>query len=347
MLKRNHILLALLLAIFLAGSVSAERFIEYTARNGIVHPDGLETFVTPITGYESVTYICANAECSNISGTLNRQPDRTTTESMVINYPTTLQSRYGYGAFFYKDGHIPWEQGGITFAGTKAGETSTNPMTGNTIYLTKAEICRAQVDTFSVTNAEKPYLPVIVNVSAELDATTHAALSHAGPIEYVPGFLSDKYYSLETLIQLVIRDSNGDVVFDDFVTTLIEYSKEKRLGFIWTPDKADRYTATVSSFVTDDKCLESQEMQARKDFSVFEDINAGTCYTLLNNLSAAPLFAREGDQVTVQMQKLSNSVSGRDVYSPLPTNIELTVYDEQFRPIYTETKTAPATSRFD
>ena len=100
MLKRNHILLALLLAIFLAGSVSAERFIEYTARNGIVHPDGLETFVTPITGYESVTYICANAECSNISGTLNRQPDRTTTESMVINYPTTLQSRYGYGAFF-------------------------------------------------------------------------------------------------------------------------------------------------------------------------------------------------------------------------------------------------------
>jgi hypothetical protein len=330
----------IVLFIITVGSAYATRYISYDFRDGILYYGGYTKGTNDLTGVNAIGYVCTNTDCSTVSSTLWNGQARNSgsKDTLVVEYPTTLESANGYGVFFYKPGYITWEQANITYRSTIPGESSTNPKFSNVVYLTKANMCRAQVDTFSITNNAHPNIPLVVNISASLDATTHAALNHAGPIDYVPQSLKNKYYSLNTSISLRIADANGNVVKSETKYVLIEFSGEKRTHFVWTPSVAGNYTATVTSFVVDDKCLNSQEMQAKSDFPVLSEEPDEMCYTLLNNLTAVPLFATRGDTVTISAKKLSNSIDG--ALTSLPTRVRLSIYSGT-NLLHTETKHVP------
>ena len=343
-MKLMKLFSVLILIMFSVSFVSAARYIEYNFRDGELFFGNYTQGTMPLTDVNSIGYSCGDSDCDTISGILwnGNVLNSGGSDSLVVTYPTTLQSSYGYGIFFYKPGYVTWEQSGITHEGTKQGESTSVPTFSNTVYLTKANMCRAQIDTFSVTNDLKPNMPLIVNISASLNATTYAALSHAGPIDHIPSSLLDDYYSLETNVELIITDSEDTVVYIDDKDLLIEFSGEERVSFEWTPIEADSYTATVASYVVDEKCLDSEQMETSKDFTVLEEEPEGMCYTLLNNLNAVPLFAQEGTLITISAEKLSNMASGGELY-PLPTSMQLWIYDD-YGPIHTETKTVDANS---
>ncbi|MBD3164391.1 hypothetical protein GF323_04270, partial [Candidatus Woesearchaeota archaeon] len=341
-MKLRKLSMILFLLLISTGFTSAVRYIEYDFRYGELFSGGYTKTDIPLASVNAAGYVCGDSECSFASSELwgGDIMNSGNKDEIVLAYPTHLQSQNGYGVFFYKPGYITWEQGGIKWSGMEPGEQNS-PKFSNTVYITKAQMCRAQIDEFSVLNTDKPNIPVIMNVSASLDAATHAALGHAGPIDYVPDPLKGKYYSVNTSVELNIYDSAGHVVYNNITDVLIEFSGKERTSFKWVPNEADEYFAVVSSYVTDKKCLESEVMEATKEFNVLEEEPEGMCYTLLNNLTALPIFAQKGDKIGIDVEKLSNLAFKGNLY-PLPTWLDLEIYNENFQLIHAETRLADA-----
>lgn len=326
--------------IFLLSFVSAERYIKYDIKDGEIMFGGYTRGETPLQNVSAIGFLCNDISCNPPNSSLwngeiqSSEPD---SSEIVLEYPALLEQNKGYGVVFYKPEYIAWEQGNITYAGTKLGEKN-NPTSSDTVYLTKARMCRAQIDSFSIANDPRPNIPLVVNISASLDAITRAALNHAGPLDYIPPQLKDDYYSLKTNVRLEIFYSDATHALDEAKDLLIEFSGQETVSFNWTPDKADDYTAVISAYVTDEKCIESEEMSSYQLFSVLPEEPEGMCYTLLNYLDASPhLSVQEGDTVRISVGKISNKAINAELY-PLPTTLVLGIYDDSDSLIHLETR---------
>ena len=345
MIKKAMLIFVILL--FSIGVVSAERYIRYNIESGTLVPGGYIPSGEKLYNTHSQGYLCNGLSCDppiKAIGGLTKSSGSSNAYN-TLTFPSTLPNGDSYGIFFYKPGWITWEQSGITYAGTKPGESTTSPTTNsNKIILTKAQMCRAQVDTFSIKNDLKPHMPLVVNIGATLDADTKAALNHAGPIDYIPANLLDDYYSLKTEVRLEIFYSDGSHAFDESRELLIEFSDRENTEFHWTPEISDDYTAVISSYVTDEKCMDSEEMASYQWFSVWEEEPNKECYTLLDDLNATNhIDIMEGEEVKISVSKLSNMVVG-DELTPLPTDLELSIRDENGNEIYNEIRDVSANS---
>jgi hypothetical protein len=313
----------LFLAIFalMPDFAAAERTAIWAAYYGEIDGNGnLIKTTTPITAYNAIGYVCASANCATVGNSLWGGSVLSSGYSgrgnyMLSTFPTTLQSQYGYGIYFYKPGYITWEQN-PGFWGTDASD----PAGPYSVYITRKQTCYSPIANFQVTNAVQPNIPVVMDVQANLDATSYSAFVHHGPLSFTPSQLVSDYYSVKTKIMLKIyRD--GILVHTASKDANIGFSGSVNVQFTWTPTDYGTYKAVVTTDVPDQKCISSAERQAERIFEILPAEPAKECYTILNNLATDNQFPRVGDNLHVTFTKISNYAESDMSLIPVPATV--------------------------
>lgn len=319
---RFNLFVSLLILLFAVPVVSATRYVNYEFREGIISSAGSFTETSaPVNGVSAIGFVCADSGCNSVSGTLwdGAVISSGGSNTMQLTYPTTLQSDYGYAVYYYKDGYIPWEQNPNWW-----GTDGSDPQGPYTKYLSKKENCHAPIDTFSVTNDARANIPLVINVSASLDATTYAAIHAAGVLGYVPPQILDQY-SVDIRVTLTIYNENDNVVNQQTKDMEIPYSGSQRVEFSWTPTVEGDYTARVTTDVTDAKCSSSAVEESAKEFYVLPEEPRNICYTLLNNLATSDQFPSDGETISITATKISNYADNNYNLFAVPTNVVLNI----------------------
>lgn len=320
---KRGIFIVLFLILFLSTSVAATRYVNYDFKEGLISSSGEFTATTnPVTNVNAIGVVCADDNCANIDGVLwdGQVQNSGASDSMQLTYPTTLQSSYGYGIYYYKPGYIGWESTADWW-----GTTGSDPQGPYTKYLSKKQDCYSPIDTFSVTNNAQANIPLVIDVSASLDATTYAALRNSGPLDYTPPSLLNDYYSVATRIILTIYDPSGNVVNQQTQDAVIPFSGSQRVQFTWTPTLTGNYTAAIATTVTDAKCSSSIEQSSSKQFTVIPEQPRNMCYTILNNLATSDQFPTDNETITITATKISNYADNNYALAPVPTNATLKI----------------------
>ncbi len=279
-----------------------------------------------------LAYNCQDSSCNQVSSFTGSFPQgqQTTNSQLTIRYPSTLASPHGYALFYTTEGYAP-----------KEGRATWHSYGDNRVYTTTASVpfdkipnCQAHIDDVSVINVATPYVPVIVQTQARLDALTQSAFTLTNnAVAYVPQELKSEFYSTDVRITLVVRDQTGNVVetqYTDFTHAqgnAIFADQAKPVRFEFTPQSAGQYTAIVTTQVIDNQCSSRIDQSAQKQFFVKQDLPQNECFTLLNNLQAR----HEDKTIKVSVNKLSTHVSNNPfaqaTKTPLPTALTLWLKD--------------------
>ena len=314
------IMVFLAVSVVLALGASGERYVENVMRYAEIDANGnVINTNTPVQGYSAIGFVCADAKCSKVSGTLwGGKVLTTNTDRLTVSFPSNLQSPYGYGVYYYKPGFRLWEQTADVW-----GTSDSDPLV-TTIYNAKMQTCHSPIASFSVTNAVQPNVPVVMNVQANLDAIAYAALLHRGPLDYVPQQLANDYYSVATRVTLEIY-KEGVLVHTQAKDLIIPYSGSANLQFTWTPTDYGNYRAVVHTDVTDSKCLASVRQSAERVFQILQAEPSKECYTILNSLATSNQFPRVGERIQVTFNKISNYALGDKSLTPVPTKVDYSI----------------------
>ncbi len=319
------VFVALMGMLIVMDSVFGLRYEINEFKYGITHTNGaFEETSTPLTDTHVIGFVCSSANCATVSAALdlsngqvisdiNNAPvlNSGNSDNLTLVYPTTLQSSYGYGVYVFKDDYIPWG-----FTADYWGTNPADPQGPFDNFPSRKESCFAPIVNFTVLNDVYKNLPLIVDVNATLDADTFSAIRSAGPLDYAPPQLLDQYYSVNTSVTLVIRNSNNDIVHTNTTYMLIPYSSSKHIRFTWTPAVEGTYNASVITGVPDAKCLQDSVIpqSQSKFFNVWATAPKNACYTLINGLSYSPEFGEAGKQMNFAFNKISNYANNYDIW---------------------------------
>ncbi len=306
--------------IIVSGFVSATRYVDWNLKYKEIdiHGNAINTN-TPVYGANVDGYVCSSDHCASVSQSFGSWASSTNVISTT--FPTTLMSPYGYGLYFYKPGYITWE-----VTADYWGDCPWCDPQYNDVYLAKMQVCHSPIEDFTVVNDVKRNIPLVIGMTASLDATTYAAMTHAGPLDYVPPNLLTDYYSVRTRVYLdIINMTDNSTVYHDSRDVIIPLSGSTRVEFTWTPEETGNYRAVVRTEVTDSKCLSSEEQRSQKEFRVWTDEPQNACYTLLNNLALSNQFPWVGEDVDVSFTKISNYADNDYYLYPVATDLTYTV----------------------
>ena len=327
-MKSAKILIIILTLFLVLNSVNGIVYVDQAVKEGVISNGQLITSNVPVNNVSVIGFVCNDDECNSVSDALwngnilNTGDDNT----IQLQYPTTLESNYGYGVYFFKEGYIPWE-----IKATWNG--NGNPGVVYDAFLTKKDVCTAPIDNFVVENDVKPNIPLVINVEASLDASAHAAIQNTGLLSYIPQQL-EEHYSVETQVNLKIYDSSNNIVEEQTRIVNIPYSGTARVEFTWISTIAGNYTAVASTDIIDSKCQSSPVSSTSKDFHVLPEEPKNMCYTLLNGLYISNQFPVANEIVTISANKISNYANNEYVLSPVPTSITANVFDSTGSLIY-------------
>ncbi|GEM_PF-3176296 len=297
----------------------------------------LLTFAIPATALVDLTYQfntnnvqalafnCLDAGCNSVgqfSGTL-LSGSSTTNGQLLVEFPSTLATQFGYALYFTSSGFLPWEDF-VTL------HTFGNPgviFTTANIDIERANNCKSIIDQFTITNDAQPNIPLVINMVAGLDAVTRSAfVLSQNNIGFIPPQFVNEFYSADTTVRLQIFDSNGNLVHQDQRQLVLFADTTQQVQFSWTPTLAGRYTAIVSTEVIDNQCASNIPQSSEKEFDVLSQQPQNQCYTLLNNL-ALDRTPRVGQQVQASYNKISNHASQTGALTPTQTSVQYAVFD--------------------
>ncbi len=208
------------------------------------------TTQTPVSGVSAIGFICIDADCTTYSGSLWPSVLSTSSSSLTFTYPTILEGK-GYAIYVYKDGYIPYERSGVTWAGTGTVDTFTD-------YLTKKKECTSSINCFDVS---------VSGETVKINATVKAPLENAGPLSIIPTQLTS-YYSAKVDINLKIKDSQGSVVYTDTKQKTIQNSKTASVSLSTNLNPGDYTVKVYTTLDNEAKCLSYTSSEKEKTISV-------------------------------------------------------------------------------
>jgi len=311
-MKKQFIILPIIFFAFLF-SVSAEMTTEY------IFKDSNGDYLDDV---DIVVYNCLDANCQNVQipafAHTGNSNDLFPNYNIIVHYPRTLETSNGYAVYFYRAGYLPLEYFVTAYGdGTRTYERTFN----------KKQECRAPIDDLSVLNEVRANEPLVIDVRASLDATTHSAFSLTDDTPwYVPQEYKEEFYSALTDVVLTITNiDTGEVVFSESREVNIYADDSEDVHFTWIPQVEGNYQVLATTSVPDAQCASSIDEQADKEFRVLSEEPRNVCYTLLNNLRVDDVNPRVEQELEIQINKISNYADSDGALSPLPTNINLTI----------------------
>jgi len=285
--------------------------------------------LNPVTGVQEIIYTCGDLSCSS-QGNLIHNLNTGNSNSITFEYPYNPSSTQNnpdyYSHFSFAECYLPKEYKEWVWGYGASVEYD--------YHMNKAEDCHSPIDSFSVTNDNHVNEPVVINVKANLEANAYSAFTDL-QLNWFPEGYKD-YYSAETRVTLQIFDSSDNLVYQDYEDLNILMDTSENVQFTWTPTEEDEYKAIVKTSVIDCQCESGFEQSASKIFTVWAERPEEACYTIINDLTATPQFAKEGDLVTITFNKISNYVDSNYNKTPTPTKVYYEIKNELGNIVFSE-----------
>lgn len=240
-MKSLNIFVLLISVLLLTALASAEVTQINRVYYGTVNDDGsLSTTTTPITNFNVLGFVCANSDCSSVTGTLwsGATLNSGANSQISLTYPTTLQQN-GYGLYFYKDGYVPYE--------VKANWSGTGQASDGIRYLTRANNCQVPINHLIISHNGTN-----VTVSVTMDAGVSSPLQNAGPLNYIPSSIAN-IYAVNTVVDFRFIGPQN-VSLHQSISLMPSESREV---FASTTLAAGQYRIEVESNTNDNKCINS------------------------------------------------------------------------------------------
>ncbi|MBI2671832.1 cadherin repeat domain-containing protein [Candidatus Woesearchaeota archaeon] len=317
--------------LLLINIASAERFVNYNLREGLIDENGnFRSTNNPLNYVNVIGYTCLNRDCSQLGNKIfdNQVLNSESSSSIQLRYPTNLQSNYGYAVYYYKDGYITWESNPNWF-----GTDLSDPQGPFNVYLSKKEVCSSNIEEFSIVNSQRTNTPVVVSVKAGVDLTTKAAIENAGPLKAIPSELKGQY-SVKTIVTLTVLKDNKIEFFNEKYL-IIGYGNSENVRFSFTPTKSGDYRVLATTKIVDKKCLGSQANSAEKRILVLEENPTNMCYTKLGDLETNNDI-RAGGILNLGFTKISNLQTDQNNVEPIKTKIEVELKSKNGVPVFNE-----------
>lgn len=322
-MKKQLILLCFaILGIFSLNLISAEVSVTYDAYYAEINNDGSIAYTsTPVNDFDTLGYVCLNSDCSNVGNKITGLTKSTSSNSITLKFPTSLQNSNGYGVWFYKPGYIHWEQN-PNWAGS--GTVSQHFK----VYFLKKKQSWAPIMDLNVINEVNPNIPVEVGVEVGIDADTYSAIQNAGPLKYNPQELNSLNV-VDTRVTLEITNSADNIIYTEDKILSIPYSSSEEVsfsysGFVSTGD----YTIKVLTDVEDSKVLSSLTQSESSNIRVIPQGLTDYSYTLINGLEMSPIFPEVEQLVNFDFNYLSNYMNTFGVLTPLDTALNVIFYKD-------------------
>ncbi|MBI4140654.1 PKD domain-containing protein [Candidatus Woesearchaeota archaeon] len=276
---------------------------------------------------------CLNADCSsvqNFSGQIIKGP-QSTDGSVILRYPDSLATQFGYAEFFVSQGFRPlvgkhnWSTEGQSGIATASQSASFSKM---------QNVCKAVVSKLNVSNPVEPYKPVVINTTAQLDGTTASAfqLLNTG-VAYIPPSLLQEYWGADTVVKLEILNGTNIVEsqqksFAAATNNAIIAGTSVPVSFTYIPDSEGNFVAKVTASVVDNQCRSQKDQSSEKSFSVatLQD----QLYSILRNIRVNNPIPSIGDTVTVSVDRITNYAVNNSILTPVPAILEFVVMKGPF-----------------
>jgi len=193
----------------------------------------------PVTAY---AYDCLDSTCGSV-GTFSgsfQTSNPTSNGAITIRFPDSPATPYKYALYFVSPGYRPMVYRPNAHSnGDPAVYTHSEQ-----IDFSKVSTCRAQVSKFSVVNNIKPNIPVVVDISASLDANTGSAFRMIDQnVAYVPDEIKQDYMSADTDVKLQIY-KDGTMIDEQKQSLAIYADQSTRAEFTYIP-RSDGTTTSV------------------------------------------------------------------------------------------------------
>ncbi|MBW6451751.1 MAG: fibronectin type III domain-containing protein [DPANN group archaeon] len=308
--------------------------------SGLVSATADVTYTFNQNNVNVLAYDCLEASCINHNAFSGIIPSYSTTNGqLIIKYPAQLTTTFGYAIFFTSPGQVPLEY--KVFNQCSGGGTQCSGTISKTLY--QLSDCSSTVDSFTVTNDEHAEVPIVINTQSSLDATTYSAFQDADTgVGFTPDSLKDDYYSSDIHVKLEIKKGTSLVYTsnkyytkssgDDGPPLYMDTAQD--VEFTWTPTTDGTYTATITTNVIDDVCINSIAQSATDIFSVLPRLPRNECYTILNDLTIVNPYPIVGFQQIFNFSKISNYANNYQyddsnyVLTPIPTAITYDIKKE-------------------
>lgn len=319
------VIVAILISVF-AFSVSAGADVTYNYYDNVTKQQ--------VTNVETIAYLCYDQDCNSVSLMPYAKDETFNTNTLTLHIGTISSPRI-YAVYHYAKGYVPIETK-LEAWGDRQGSFNK--------YFTKIAECRSTIDHFIVVNNATPYVPVIVNVSASLDAKVWSAFTGLNNgVGYVPEDKKQEYYSALTIVNLTITNSTKNIVYSDDALLNIFMSGSEDVSFTWTPKEEGRYVVKVETNVVDPVCKTSLPLSSMQGVDVLAKAPWNECYTLLNNLHLSHEKPTLGNEYKIYFDKTSASANENYALTSLPTKLILTIKDVKTGAVvHTDTISAPA-----
>ncbi len=239
-MNKVKIIIVLCFVLLLIGIVIADRFIDNRFRYGTIDEDGdLQVTNTPINNVNIIGFICADSSCSSISGTLwNGDEINSGDDKIQLVYPTSL-SNHGYGVYSYKDTYIPYEVYADWY-----GTNPADPQGPFDNYLTRKEICIAEIENFQVEQ----------NSDVDISLDVLSPIENAGPLDYVPASIQEHY---EVNLDVHLNVSKDGLSYHTESENIdVEYSNSEHVEFSFPLFGNGLYEIYVYTETNDGKCID-------------------------------------------------------------------------------------------
>jgi PKD repeat protein len=304
-----------------------------------------------VDNVEVSLFECTNSSCSAIDSSRVDYDDTGSSNDATLTIPSQSSETYfvAYAFAEESDSYLPHS---TTFSLDGNGHSADWDVT-----LSKKDICRSTIQSFSVTNSVAPNEPIYVDVEAALEADTYSAFQYSDTDVYAYGDGSSTYgdwFTAETLVELTIVKEitfpglfGGDgvtviiPVYSDSETVYIQAEDSENVAFSYTPTTQGTYLATVTTTVPDAQCASTEEQSSSEEFDVVSEEDVEYCYTLIDNLAVQEIEdgsvseLQVGETYTVTFDKLSNEVDSDGNLIPTDTALDVTVYDDTGAVTYT------------
>ena len=240
---------------------------------GILSSAGFEKTTNPVNETKVIGFVCGNAACTSVDsrlwpGVLDTGADN----SIVLQYPTNLQSQNGYAVYFYKEGYIPFEVLTNWSGSGNAGNFNNYPA--------KVDICTADIDDFDVIRDGDKFTA---------SGNVFSPILHSGVLDYVPSEIEDNY-QVDVVVRFEVWKGTN-LVYNDSMNVEIDFSDYEDIEFAWDAEANGTYLIKLYTETVDGKCLQSGQWIEEKTIIVDDIVDTIPYVAFISPVNTTYIFS--------------------------------------------------------
>ncbi|OIO65759.1 hypothetical protein AUJ68_02165 [Candidatus Woesearchaeota archaeon CG1_02_57_44] len=199
----------------------------------------------PVHNVYTEIYTCTNSDCSQVTSTFRRSLFSGPADTATINYPTQLQSQYGYAVYQMASCVIP-KAGVATWAGNGQQDWQ---YTFEQVPVCKSDILDATVSAQSV-DVGTP-----VQLSVQYKSAFKQTLLRP---RYIPSGYASYFSSDLTASVTITRSGQTTPVYTQSKSESLLMDAQSSASWTFTPQQEGTYTIRFTTDVSDCQCAGSQ-----------------------------------------------------------------------------------------